>query len=141
MATETLSYSQLGDRFNWPEAARILVRRLRLPRQKANDGKMLLSVDRSDPSLKARIEELEALLTKAETSAASHRADFERERERCDRLTLELMRGAIETMNAKEAAARLEGELTALRSRPWWRRLVLLRHKVRRMFLLNLSAQ
>jgi chromosome segregation ATPase len=124
MATETLSYSQLGDRLNWPEAARILVRRLRLPRQKANNGKVLVSVDRSDASLKARIEELEAQLTKAETSAASHRADFERERERCDRLTLELMRAAIETMNAKEAAARLEGELTALRSRPWWRRLV-----------------
>jgi hypothetical protein len=124
MATETLSYSQLGDRFNWPEAARVLVRRLRLPRQKANDGKVLLSVHRSDASLKARIEELEAQLTNAETSAASHRADFERERERCDRLTLELMRAAIETMNAKEVAARLEGELTALRSRPWWRRLV-----------------
>jgi hypothetical protein len=124
MATETLSYSQLGDRLNWPEAARILVRRLRLPRQKANNGKVLVSVDRSDASLKARIEELEAQLTKAETSAASHRADFERERERCDRLTLELMRAAIETMNAKEGAARLEGELTALRSRPWWRRLV-----------------
>jgi hypothetical protein len=124
MATEALSYSQLGDRFNWPEAARVLVRRLRLPRQKANDGKVLLSVHRSDASLKARIEEIEAQLRNAETLAASHRAEFERERERCDRLTLELMRAAIETMNAKEAAARLEGELTALRSRPWWRRLV-----------------
>jgi hypothetical protein len=51
MATETLSYSQLGDRLSWPEAARTLVRRLRLPRQKVNE--------RSDASLKARIEELE----------------------------------------------------------------------------------
>ena len=114
MATETLSYSQLGDRLSWPEAARTLVRRLRLPRQKVNE--------RSDASFKARIEELEAQLAKAEASAASHRADFERER--CERITLELIRAAVETMNAKEAAARLEGELTALRSRPWWRRLV-----------------
>jgi chromosome segregation ATPase len=95
-----------------------------LPRQKTTDAKALVSVHRSDASLKARIEELEAQLAKAEASAASHRADFERERERCDRLTLELTRAAIETMNAKEAAARLEGELTALKSRPWWRRLV-----------------
>jgi hypothetical protein len=46
MATEMLSYSQLGERLNCsPEAARALVRRLRLPRQKANDGKVLVSVD------------------------------------------------------------------------------------------------
>jgi hypothetical protein len=50
-----------------------------------------------------------------------NRADFERERERCERLTLELIRAAVETMNAKEAAARLEGELAARRSRPWWK--------------------
>jgi hypothetical protein len=55
------------------------------------------------------LQELEAQLAKSEASAASHRADFERERERCDRLTLELMRASVETMNAKEAAARLEG--------------------------------
>ena len=66
MATETLSSSQLGDRRSWPEAARTLVRRLRLPRQKVNE--------RSDASFKARIEELEAQLAKAEASAASHRA-------------------------------------------------------------------
>ena len=29
----------------------------------------------------------------------------------------------MESLIAKEAAARLDGELTALRSRPWWRRL------------------
>ena len=124
MTTETLSYGQVRGRLSWPEVARSLVRRLRLPRQKTTDAKALVSVHRSDASLKARIEELEAQLAKAEASAASHRADFERERERCDRLTLELTRAAIETMNAKEAAARLEGELTALKSRPWWRRLV-----------------
>jgi hypothetical protein len=78
MATEMLSYSQLGERLNCsPEAARALVKRLRLPRQKANDGKVLVSVDLSEinhkplaarapadlhpviASLKARIEVLQ----------------------------------------------------------------------------------
>ena len=54
MATEMLSYCRLGDQFNWPEAARMLVRRLRLPRQKAHDGKVLLSVHRSDGSRRRR---------------------------------------------------------------------------------------
>jgi hypothetical protein len=142
MATEMLSYSQLGDRLSCsPEAARSLVKRLRLPRQKANDGKVLVSVDLSEinhkpmsarspaghhpvtTSPRARIEELEAQLAKAEASAACHRADFERERERCDRLMVELLGVNLDTMSAKETAARLDGELTGLRSRPWWRRL------------------
>jgi hypothetical protein len=142
MATEMLSYSQLGDRLNCSrEAARALVKRLRLPRQKANDGKVLVSVDLSEinhkpmparspaghhavtSSLKARIDELESTLAKAEASAAGHRADSERERERLDRLMVELLRANVDTMSAKETTARLEGELTALRSRPWWRRL------------------
>ena len=122
MSTETLSYGQLGIRF-WPEAGRAFVRRLRLPRP--------IMMANANASLKARIDELEVQLAKAEASVASHRTDFERQRERCDQLTLELMRAGIETMNAKEAAAtakesaaRLEDELTALRSRPWWRRLM-----------------
>src|ERR1700730_3955429 len=49
MATEMLSYSELGDRLSCsPEAARSLVKRLRLPRQKANNGKVLVSVDLSE---------------------------------------------------------------------------------------------
>jgi hypothetical protein len=53
MATETLSYSQLGDRLSWQEAARTLVRRLRLPRQKVNERSVTpLSVEawRSAPA-------------------------------------------------------------------------------------------
>jgi hypothetical protein len=34
------------------------------------------------------------------------------------------LRATADTMVAKEAAARLDGELAALRSRPWWRRMV-----------------
>jgi len=150
MATEKLSYSQLGDRLSCsPEAARALVKRLRLPRQKANDGKVLVSVDLTEinhkpmpartpagqqpiiASLKARIQDLESELGKmemelgkVEASAANNRADFERERERFDQLMAEQLRTTLDAMTAKEAAARLEGELAALRSRPWWRRLV-----------------
>src|ERR1700730_17139121 len=99
MGTEMLSYSQLGDRLNCsPEAARSLVKRLRLPRQKANDAKLLVSVDLSEinhkplaarapadlhpviASLKGRIEVLQMELAKIEVLASGHRADFERER-------------------------------------------------------------
>jgi hypothetical protein len=117
------------------------VKRLRLPRQLANDGKVLVTADIAElahkpmPSrssagdrpitatLKARLEALQAELTKVEALAAGHRADFERERERTDRLMAELLRATADTMAAKEAAARLDGELVALRSRRWWHRL------------------
>jgi hypothetical protein len=142
MAIEMLNYSQLGERLGCsPEAARALVKRLRLPRQKANDGKVLVSVDLSEinhrpmparsraghhpvtTALKGRVEELEAALAKVEAAAAGHRADFERERQRAEQLMSELL-GAIEdAMSARENSARLDGELAALRSRPWWRRL------------------
>src|SRR5437879_5483890 len=49
MAIEMLTYSQLGERLGCsPEAARALVKRHRLPRQKANDGKALVSIDLSE---------------------------------------------------------------------------------------------
>ena len=115
MGTEMLSYSQLGDRLNCsPEAARSLVKRLRLPRQKANDGKVLVSVDLSEinhkpmparspaddhpitATLQARIEALQAELIKLEATASGHRADFERERERADALMAELLKMTAE---------------------------------------------
>ena len=124
-----------------PEAARALVKRLRLPRQKANDGKVLVSVDLSEinhrpmparspaghhpvtAALKARVEELEAALARVEAAAAGHRADFEHERHRAEQLMSELLRAIEDAMTAREDTARLEGELAAVRSRPWWRRL------------------
>ena len=72
-------------------------------------------------ALKARVEVLEAELAKVEGLAAGHRADFERERERFDGLMAELLRSTLDAQLAKEAAARLEGELAALRSHSWWR--------------------
>jgi len=143
MGVEMLTYAVLSERLNCsPEAARALVKRLRLPRQKANDGKILVSVDLSEinhkpmptrspaghhpiiTSLKARIEMLETELAKTEAVASGHRADFERERDRFDRLMAEQLRATLDALTTKEAAARLEGELAALKSRPWWRRLV-----------------
>ena len=84
MALEALTYAALGQRLGCsPEAARALAKRLRLPRQKANDGKALVVVDLSEiehkplparspvdhlsitETLQAKIELLEAELAKS----------------------------------------------------------------------------
>lgn len=133
MPVETLTYAALATRLNIsPEAARSLARRLRLPRSFSDDCKALVSVDlaeiRHTPRppgngqagnfavLAAKTEALQAEIARLEARAAGHRTDFERERERADRLMVELMQATAETMAAKEAAARLEGEVAALRS-------------------------
>ena len=141
MATEMLTYGQLGKRLSCSaEAARALVKRMRLPRQKANDGKALVSVDlseinhkpmatRSSPvhpviaGLKARVEALQTELAKVEAAAAGHRADFERERQRAEELVSELLGAIDDAMTAREKTARLEGELATMRLRRWWQRL------------------
>ena len=138
MGTEQLTYLDLAERLSISaDAARALARRMHLPRQKANDGKTLVAVDMCDirhkpapmvrrgdlDALQARLDELEELLRRAEAIAARQRADYERERERAERLAGEILRMVAEVMAAKEKAARLEGELAALRTRPWWLRL------------------
>ncbi|HEX3342333.1 MAG TPA: hypothetical protein VHT68_24530 [Pseudolabrys sp.] len=131
MSAQMLTYAALGAHLKIsPEAARSLAKRLRLPRSLSHDGKALVSVDlaevRHTPRspgahrvgtipLEAKIETLQAEIARLEQSAAGHRADFERERERADRFMAELLKVTAETMAAKEATARLEGELTALR--------------------------
>jgi hypothetical protein len=40
------------------------------------------------------------------------------------RSIVDLLRATLEAQTAKEGVVRLEGELRALQSRPWWRRLV-----------------
>jgi hypothetical protein len=152
MSLESLTYTDLGDRLGTsPEAARSLARRLRLPRTTGNDGKARVTVDLTDiqhkplparppgghrtdnHALNARIEHLQAELARLEvekncieTSAAGHRADFERERERCDTIIAEALRMTKVAMSARETAARLEGELAARQrqDRPWWKRVV-----------------
>jgi hypothetical protein len=101
MPTEQLSYAQMAERLSVStEAARALVKRHRLPRSRANDGKTLAAIDleeiRHKPlparsprdhravtdvvaTLKARVAQLEAELAQAEERAlAWSPADFER---------------------------------------------------------------
>ena len=56
----------------------------------------------------ARLEALKSENARLETTAADHKADFERERERADRLSVELPQATAETTAAQEATARLE---------------------------------
>jgi hypothetical protein len=141
MAMEMLNYADLAARLKVsPEAARALAKRLRLPRARGNDGKALVSVDLAEinhaplparspaghqavNTLKAKIETLQAELAKLEAVAGGHRADFEWERDQGQKLMAEFLKMIAVTMTAKEATARLEGELAALKARPWWRRL------------------
>jgi hypothetical protein len=143
MPVEMLSYAELGDRLKVsPEAARALVKRHRLPRTRSNDGKTLVQVDLTEIShspvprarqippgqqvviaLKEKIETLQADLIEMETIANGHRADFERECERTNKLLAELLKSSIETVAAREKAAALEGKLS-LFAQPWRRRLV-----------------
>ena len=49
MPLEMLTYAELGNRLNCsPEAARALVKRLRLPRQLGSDGKAVVAVDAAE---------------------------------------------------------------------------------------------
>ena len=133
MSVETLTYAALGARLKIsPEAARSLAKRLRLPRSLSDDGKALVSVDLAEirhtprppggrqagnlAPVAAKIEALKAEIARLEARAADHRADFERERERADRLAVELLQATAEIMAAMEMTARLEGEVAALRT-------------------------
>jgi hypothetical protein len=148
MTTESLTYADLAGRLGaTPEAAQSLVRRWRLPRMKGNDGKALVTVDLNDfqykpmpartrdgqradtNSLDDRIKAMQIELARIEVekrcleaTAAGHRADFERERDRADNALAEASKMAALAMTARETAARLEGELIARRHRSWWRR-------------------
>jgi hypothetical protein len=143
MPLEMLTYAELGERLKIsPEAARALVKRHRLPRSRSNDGKTLVQVDLTEINhspvprapqapaghqaviaLKQRIEALQAELAEMETVARGHRADFERECERTNKLLAELLKSSVETLAARERAAQLEGKLSIL-AQPWRRRLV-----------------
>ena len=129
MSLETLTYAALGARLKISAvAARSLAKRLRLPRSLSDDGKALVCVDLAEirhtprpPSGReagniALFESLKAAIARLEAGAADHSADFERERERADRLNVELLQATAEVMAAKEVAARLEGEVAALRT-------------------------
>src|SRR5215472_1120451 len=125
MTVEMLTYDELADRLSIsPEAARSLAKRLQLPRAVSIDGRARVTIDpaaiehkpRPPVSRKTRIESLQTQIARLEATAATLRADFERERDRADRLTAALLKAAAETSAAREATARLEGEVTALRA-------------------------
>ena len=163
MSIESLTYADLAARLGSSrEAARSLVRRLRLPRQMANDGTVWVNVDLSDiqyrpaarrsshgdgadvDALKAEIEQLQAEVTKLETQkssaeviAAGHRADFERERKRSDKLMANTMSLAATAMSARLKATRLESELAARRSQSWMRLRTCRRGAARQQFRPN----
>src|ERR1700759_2686321 len=120
MAIDTLTYAELGARLAISSmAARSLAKRLRLPRSLSDDGKALVSVDLAEirhtprppnrrqagniAPLAANTYELQAEIARLQATAAGHRADFERERERTDRLMVELLQATAETMVVKEA--------------------------------------
>jgi hypothetical protein len=168
MAVTQLTYAALAECLKTsPEGARALAKRLRLPRTRSNDGKTLVAVDLAEirhtampgrspageqsnaAALKAKIKELQAKLAELDIVASGHRADFERERDRADRLMAEFLRATADIMTyqadlelerdradglvadlikatadammATEAMTRLESELaTITRSRwPW----------------------
>jgi hypothetical protein len=144
MPVEMLTYAALGDRLKISaEAARALAKRHRWPRSRSNDSKTLVQVDLTEIShspisrqpqaaqaghqvvtaLKQKIEALQAELIETKAVANGHRADFERECERTNKLLAELLKTTSESMGAREKAALLEGKLSML-TQPWRRRLV-----------------
>jgi hypothetical protein len=56
---------------------------------------------------------------KQKTTAADHEEKLEHERERAERLMAALLRAKADALEARATLARLEGEIAALRSRPW----------------------
>ena len=133
LSIENLTYADLGARLNISAAAaRSLARRLQLPRVLSGDGQALVSVDlaevRHTPHQPARgqagdvarltlaVAALQGDMVQLEATAAGHRADFEHERSRADRRMAEMLQATAEAAAAREAAARLEGEVSALRT-------------------------
>jgi hypothetical protein len=150
MSIESLTYEELADRLGTSaEAARSLVRRLRLPRRPGNDGRARVTIDLTEiqykplrtrqpgdhrvdiEGLNARVEQLQGEVAALEVekqcleaTAAGHRADFERERDRSDALMSETLKLTGTAMSAREKAARLEGQLSTTaggRRHRWWR--------------------
>lgn len=134
MCVENLTYGALGARLNISAAAaRSLARRLGLPRSRSEDGKALVSVDLTQikhtphppgrryagelAELTGQIAALRADNVLLETISAGHRADFERERERADRLMADLLQAKSDVTTSREMVARLESEIAFLRAR------------------------
>ena len=123
MPIEQLTYAEIAERLGISsEAARAIVKRHRLPRSRSNDGKTLAAIDleeirhkplparspRGDSAvtdvvatLKAKVVELETELAAEQQRSAGHRADYERERERADRMVATQDRIVAELANLR----------------------------------------
>ena len=132
MSVEFLTYAALGDRLKIsPAAARSLARRLRSPRSLSDDGKALVSIDLAEVR---HTPHPPAIARQATSPCGRHKwrhcrrrtcgskqrsrspRRFRARTERADRLITELLQATAETTAAKEATARLEGEVAALRT-------------------------
>src|SRR5882757_9968144 len=129
MPIETLTYVALAARLKIsPVAARSLAKRRQLQRSLSDNGNALVCVDLAEmphtprrpgsrqagDALPTKIVMLQAEIARLGATAAAHRADFERERERApDRLMAEVLRATAEAIAAKEMTPRLEGSLRA----------------------------
>lgn len=124
MPIEAQTYVALGARPKIsPEAARSVAKRLKLPRSLSDNGKAPLSVDlaevrhtpcprggRRAADIVPFVENVEASQTEfvqLEARAAGYGADFERERERAERLTAKVLQATAETMPPERPPHRL----------------------------------
>lgn len=109
MPIEALTYVALGARPKIsPEAARPVAKRLRLPRSLSDNGKALVSVDLAEvrhtpcpqggPRVGDIVQALQTEIVQLEARAAGYGADFERQRERAERLMVEVVQATAETM-------------------------------------------
>jgi hypothetical protein len=141
MPIEQLTYAQIAERLGVStEAARAIVKRHRLPRSRSNDGKTLAAIDleeiRHKPlparsprgdhavtdvvaTLEARVAELEAELAAEQQRSAGHRADFERERERADRMITAQDRMVAELENLRTLLEVAQQSAQVVTPRTW----------------------
>jgi chromosome segregation ATPase len=74
-------------------------------------------------AVRSRPDRLQTEIAQLEATVTGHQADFERERDRAERPTAEVLKATADAAAAKQATARLEGEAAALQWRTWWRRI------------------
>lgn len=112
MPIEALTYVGLGARPKIsPEAAPPVAKRFRLPRSLSDNGKALVSVDLAEArhtpcpqggprvgDIVRKVEALQTEIVQLEARAVGYVADFERERERAERLMVQVVQATAETM-------------------------------------------
>jgi hypothetical protein len=141
MPIEQLTYAQIAERLGVStEAARAIVKRHRLPRSRSNDGKTLAAIDleeiRHKPlparsprgdhavtdvvaTLKAKVADLEAELAAEQQRSAGHRSDYERERERADRMVTAQDRMVAELENLRTLLEVAQQSAQVVTPRTW----------------------